>query len=404
MKKRYAGLMLAAAAAAVSVTTGCATTAFENAEAYFQEVAEVTATWFSNSSDSGSGSDETEEGSGNELDAPGDFTLDEDGNYSFTGVENADYYLMYFCEPDAVDDGDAFLFSSNTLDAVGDGGETYTGNVDDLLQYGYGEYLVKVFAFPNVNDSEHTMSTAATATFVCSGAQDAPVIDYLWNTFDDTVDVQLTNVDDYTYQYYPDYVEITFTNTEDESDVVILTMEDISTDSYSLVSDELTRGTSYNITAVSYSESDYVTNQVSDTTTVAEGVVFGDSNVMSDNYYYTDGIARNSFSYLQVCENFDLANGGAMNEPGTSVTFTFTATPTEAAEGSAYSYIVAGDCMPFSFEDGTLDLYEDGTLLMTQNSEMPPEGPSSIQGIWIDNGDGTATLSFDHSTLVTSVD
>ena len=35
---------------------------------------------------------------------------------------------------------------------------------------------------------------------------------------------------------------------------------------------------------------------------------------------------------------------------------------------------------------------------------MPPEGPSSIEGIWTDNGDGTVTLSYNHATLWTSVD
>lgn len=383
------------------VCTGCSSSATDNSKTYFSQVRSTLNTWFTSSS-----TNRSPENSSNKvkLDTPGDFTLDENGNYSFAGVENADYYLLYFCAPDAINDGDAFLYSSDALKATDDDGEIYEGNVDDLLQYGYGEYLVKVFAFPNVNDSEHEVSAAATTSFSCSGNQDAPVIDYLWNTFEDTVEVQLSNIDTYTYQCYPDSVEVSFINSEDPNDVTVITMENLSPDNNTLVSGDLKRGTTYNITAVSKSNSDYVLNSVSDKTDVADGVTFDDANVMSENYYYTDGIARASFSYLEVCENFDLENAGAMNEPGVSVKFTFTATPTAANTGCSYSYIVAGDCFPFSFEDGTLDLYTDGTFLMCQNSEMPPEGPSTIQGIWKDNGDGTAKLSFNHATLTTSVD
>ena len=388
-------------ASLLCVCTGCASSVADNTNTYFSQVNSTLNTWFVSNRTKNDG----EESSGKaKLDAPADFTLDENGNYSFTGVENADYYLVYFCAPDAVNDEDAFLYSSDALKADGNGGEIYEGNVDDLLQYGYGEYLVKVFAFPDMNDNEHSVSAAASTSFSCSGNQDAPVIDYLWNTFDDTVEVQLSNIDTYTYQSYPDRVEVTFINSEDANDVTVITMEDLSPDNNTLVSGDLKKGTTYDITAVSKSDSEYVLNSVSDMTDVAEGITFDDTNVMSENYYYTDGIARASFSYLEVCENFDLENAGAMNEPGVSVKFTFTATPTVANAGCAYSYIVAGDCRPFSFEDGTLDLYTDGTFLMCQNSEMPPEGPSTIQGIWKDNGDGTATLSFNHATLTTSVD
>lgn len=399
IKKKLGIIMMASL---MCVCTGCASSVADNTETYFSTVGSTLNTWFANNSEKESGGEKSTDKI--KLDTPGEFTLDENGNYSFIGVENADYYLVYFCAPDAVNDGDAFLYSSDALKAEGEGGESYEGNIDDLLRYGYGEYLVKVFAFPSVNDSQHEMSMAATTGYSCSGEQDAPVIDYLWNTFDDTVEVQLSNIDTYTYQCYPDTVDVTFINTEDASDVTVITMEDLSPEHNTLVSDNLKKGTTYNITAVSKSSSAYVLNSESDVADVADNVTFADTNVMSENYLYTDGIARASFSYPQVCENFDLENAGAMNELGVSLKFTFTATPTTAGTGCAYSYIVAGDCRPFSFEDGTLDLYTDGTFLMCQNSEMPPQGPSTIQGIWKDNGDGTATLSFNHATLTTSVD
>ena len=288
--------------------------------------------------------------------------------------------------------------------ATGTGGETYSGSIDDLVQYGYGEYLVKVFAFPSLNDASHAMSTAATATYSFSGAQDAPVIEYLWNTFDGTVDVQLSNIDTYMYQAYPDSVEVTFTNTADPIDTVVVTIEDLSADHYSATSDALTRGATYDITAVNHSENAYVTNGTSDTAQVAQGVTFGGHNVISADYYYTDGIARNSFSYPQYVDRFDLINGGVFNCGNSSISFNFTATPTAASAGSAYTYSMTSDNRPFAIQDGTLELYTDGTFRFDQYSEMPPQGPSHIEGIWTDNGDGTANLSFDHSTLRTSLD
>ena len=405
MKARKVLLLLGLMCALALLCTACSsTTALDNIDTYYSEVGAVLDDWFSSSSGadtSGTGGSTT---AATALDAPGSFTLDADGNYSFNGVADADYYLVYFCAPDATNDSDPFLFSSGSIDATGTGGETYSGSIDDLVQYGYGEYLVKVFAFPSLNDASHAMSTAATATYSFSGAQDAPVIEYLWNTFDGTVDVQLSNIDTYMYQAYPDSVEVTFTNTADPSDTVVVTIEDLSADHYSATSDALTRGATYDITAVNHSENAYVTNGTSDTAQVAQGVTFGGHNVISADYYYTDGIARNSFSYPQYVDRFDLINGGVFNCGNSSISFNFTATPTAASAGSAYTYSMTSDNRPFAIQDGTLELYTDGTFRFDQYSEMPPQGPSHIEGIWTDNGDGTANLSFDHSTLRTSLD
>lgn len=383
--------------------TSCATTALDNITTYYAEVGAVMDDWFA-SSTSADGSATESQSTAAKLDTPADFTLSENGDYSFTGVANADYYLVYLCAPDATGDSDPFLFSSNSIAATGTGGETYSGNIDDLVQYGYGEYLVKVFAFPSLNDSAHAMSTAATASYSFSGAQDAPVVDYLWNTFDSTVDVQVSNIADYMYQAYPDSVEVTFTNTADSADTVVVTVEELSADHYNAVSDALTPGATYDITAVAHSENAYVTNPTSDTTQVAQGVTFDGHNVISANYYYTDGIARNSFSYPQYVDRFDLTNGGVFDCGNSSISFNFTAAPTTTSAGSAYTYSMTSDNRPFAIKDGTLELYTDGTFRFDQYSEMPPQGPSHIEGIWTDNGDGTANLSFDHSTLRTSLD
>lgn len=393
------------AALLIFLCSGCASTsAGDNISTWYSEVGSVLSTWFSGSEQTGSSGETGTDSSAVPLDTPGSFTLSEDGSYSFTGVADADYYLVYFCASDAAEDSAPFLFSSNSLEATGTGGETYSGSIDDLVQYGYGEYLVKVFAFPNLNDSAHTMSAAAAAAYSASGIQDAPVIDYLWNTFDGTIDLQVSNIGDYLYQAYPDSVEITFTNTADPADAVVITLEGLSADNYSITSDALSRDTAYDITAVGYSSSAYVTNAVSDTTQVAQGVAFSGHNVISSNYYYTDGIARNSFSYPQYVDHFDLVNGGVFNCMNSSISFNFTATPTAASAGSSYTYSMVSDNIPFAIKDGTLELYSDGTCRFDQYSEMPPQGPSHIEGIWTENGDGTASISFDHSTLRTSLD
>ena len=402
MKTRKTFVLLAMLAALCLLCTACATTAKDNLDSYYQQVGIVLDDWFAR--DVNTDNSESNDQPDNRLDAPGSFTLSENGDYSFTGVAGADYYLVYFCAPDATGDSDPFLFSSSSIDAVGTGGEVYEGNVDDLVRYGYGEYGGKVFAFPNLNDSTHAMSTAATATYSFSGAQDAPVIDYLWNTFTDTIDIQVSNIADYMYQSYPDKVEVTFTNTADSADTVVVTLEDLSAEVYSTTSDALTRGATYDISAVGYSESAYVTNPTSDTTAVAQGITFDGHNVISANYYYTDGIARNSFSYPQYVDRLDLTAGGVFNCGNVSISFNFTATPVAASAGSAYSFSMVSDNRPFAIKDGILELYPDGTFRFDQYSEMPPQGPSHIEGIWTDNGDGTANLSFDHSTLRTSLD
>ena len=58
----------------------------------------------------------------------------------------------------------------------------------------------------------------------------------------------------------------------------------------------------------------------------------------------------------------------------------------------AYSYTIAVDFGGFSLA-GTLDLMADGTMTFTENGGGPISA-GSITGSWVDNGDGTATLSY----------
>ena len=117
---------------------------------------------------------------GRPLAAPQDFRVGADGSYSFTGSEGAEYYLLYFCAPDATSDNDSFLYSSSPINEDGSG--TYTGQCSDLFDYAYGEYLVKVFAFPDITSEDYSMSTAASASYTYSGEQrpqDHLLLEYL---------------------------------------------------------------------------------------------------------------------------------------------------------------------------------------------------------------------------------
>lgn len=376
-----------------SILTACSTSVLSNAEKYFSNTGTIMETLFSSGQSSSSGASS---GGTTKLATPGNFTVDADGNYYFTGVEGADYYLLYFCSPDAVNDNDTFLFSSSPI--YDDGSASYSGQCADLFSYAYGDYLVKVFAFPGLDTSGYAMSSGAMAQLVVSGAQDAPMIDYFWNTFENTIELQLSNVGGYTYQAYPDRVDVTFTNLTDNSEVVV-TMEDISESNYSFVSNVLKRGETYSISAVATSESQYVTNPTSDTTTVSDTVTFDNINVVTDGYTYSDGVARGAFNYPRLCLNFDLDNGGSAGETvGTFAAYSYEAVPVTATAGSAYSYKITIRPSSSWLCEGMLELYPDGTLLLYQNGWAPVD-PTAMEGGWIDNGDGTATLSYSPNTL-----
>lgn len=339
------------------------------------------------------------------LDIPGNFSVSENGSFSFTGVENADYYLIYFCDPSATEDGDDYLYSSDPIRNVS-AGEEFSGKFQDVIQYAYGEYLVKAFAFPSLEDTMYSMSGAAKASYTFSGKQDAPQITYYWNTFNGTLEMQLLNINNYLYQSYPDQLEITLTNTADPSDVLKLSIEDVSPENCSLVTEQITRGTTYHISALSISENPYVTNQVSDTTEVAASVTFGELSVMTPGFTYSDQVdGAHAFLYPRVCTDFPLTeSGSAGTVPGIFGPYSFETTPATSLGGDSYTYDVQIGMTMFNSEtiweiEGILELREDGTLYLREYG-VGPCPSSEIQGFWVDNGNGTATLCYDPSTVM----
>ena len=148
------------------------------------------------------------------------------------------------------------------------------------------------------------MSKPATAEYSYSGNQSAPELNYYWNTFESSMSIQVANLGTYEFEAYPDKVDITFTNTENSADVVALTMENVTPDNNQLDTDALTKGATYDVTAVATSNSEYVLNPTSDTTTVATGLLLGDSSLVTDAYSYSDGFANNIFAWSRACKHW----------------------------------------------------------------------------------------------------
>lgn len=400
MKRKYG--FLAVPLALSLCLTGCGTSVGSNTQNYFDQVGSIIGTLLASGGSSDSVS-QTSKDALPKLDAPSDFTVDEAGNYSFGAVENADYYLIYMCDVSAISDEDDFIYSSDAISASG--AESYSGNLNDVMNYAYGEYLVKVLAFPSLDDTEHASSSAATASYSVTGAMADPQIAYFWNTFSDTVDVQLANVGSYQYEVFPDKVTVTFTNAADASDVVNVEITDITMETYSMKSDAVLRGNTYDISAVAESSSPYVTNQTSQVVSVAKGVEFSDRNILVDGYSFPEGsnsFARGSGAFPNIQESFDPENGGVCGEAvangiGGITYLTYTAMPTETADGALHSYTVNAPGF-FDFT-GTMNLYSDNSLVMLIDGPAGPVQPTQIEGIWFENEDGSVTLCYNPDSV-----
>ena len=197
MKKHKLLLGLLAVLLCLSCTA-CGSSLAQNSETYFSTTSVILRTLFSSGQSDAPDAAPGEDSDAIQLDAPTGLTVGEDGSYSFTGVENAEYYLIYFCAPDATSDDDTFIYSSDPIEA--NDSNTYSGLFSDAFQYAFGDYLVKVYAFPDLTDDTYRMSTAATAEYVYTGNQGAPEINYYWNTFDGTMGVQVANLNTYLYE------------------------------------------------------------------------------------------------------------------------------------------------------------------------------------------------------------
>lgn len=378
----------------------CNTTAVSNANSYFANVKSILKDM--NAGQKVTKTVEAKEEIANRLEAPTEYVISKDGGFSFQGVENADYYVIYFCAIDAVDEDADFISSSEAIKDKGTPGETYTGSFEDIMQYAYGTYLTKVVAFPKLEDSEHSQSLAATGEYSVSGAIEEPVIDYFWNTFNGEMSVQLTNAANYEYQAWPDQIDITFANMEEASDTLTLSFTDISSDIGGISTTDLTPGETYRVTVETTTENPQVTNQIIDSV-LAEELVVGENNLVTRDFVYSDGFIRDAFKFPRAIAGFNLAEGGSVGEAkGDFGYFTMEAVPVSASAGSLYTYDVSTVINVWNVV-GTMELKADGTFAMKISGEGPVVN-GYIRGTWHEDGEGTVALSYDGSSVVIGSD
>lgn len=396
------GIISIVGLALVFSTTGC-TSSVDDARTYAKNVDSVLDAWFSGNN--GSSNVKSEEDTVVTLETPVDFVVDADGSFSFGTVENADYYLINFYDANAAGEGDNYLYAGEKI-VPQQGEDNCSGNLQDIASFAYGEYVLKLQAFPKLGDTGYKMSGSTEADYVYSGEQSLPQIGYFWNAQTEALQLQLINIRDYEYESIPDSVNVTFTNSEDASDSVTFNLTELALSPDGGRDDKtrdftgLTKGVTYDITAESVSESAFVNNQTTEKAKIAQAVTFGEANVLSDEYEYYDvwQVEGFRFQYPRVWEQFQLSQENTFTTNWGDV---YTLTPSANANGG-YSYDIALGVQFFGkllSAVGTLNLNSDGTLTIQQDGVLFLV-PSSMEGTWIDNGDGTVTLNFNPDTYV----
>ncbi|MCD8123940.1 MAG: hypothetical protein LUE23_02740 [Lachnospiraceae bacterium] len=451
MKKKWTILTVAGLTAAM--LTGCSTNAAEHASTYFSQIKEVlyTATNSQRLIAEAEAAAETEEVDENALSKPANFTVDEEGNYSFDAVENAEYYYVYIYEDSSTKEATA------SLKVMEDGSSTYTGNVTDILAgsseesgegeqetttLGYGAWSIRVAACPDYENTDYTASGEAKCEYLVTGEVDYgdPQFSAMWNIFDNELTISVTGMNCSTTAYPTDII-LTLTNTEDSSDVVTIDITDIDDDSVEGVTTDAQAGATYEISAEFVWDANYVTNPEY---TVEGGSAETSStdNLLTGEFYYVDDIYY-SFGFPHVQLNFDPETGGQAGvwykDPASVTTGGFStsdeeetdeeedkncyfeATPKDAENGALYSFDIvitspAGKIYATPYTDsgqgttiiwGSMDVFEDGTFSMeleyqyiltdTISSGVYYVPGAICYGSYTTNSDGTLNLSYDHT-------
>lgn len=434
-KKSLAPIM---ALAACLCLAGCSTSVVEQTTSYFTRIGEKLAILAGDDTSDDSSSDE--DSTKTALSAPESFTVDTDGSYSFSAVENADYYIVYMYDANSEDE--EYLYISSNIED--DGSSSYSGTLTEL-GYAYGDYRVEVIAYPEVGDETYRKSDASSVEFVCSGEVADPEVSFLWDGFEGTFTIQLSNFSDYSASAYPDLLTVTLTNESDSSDVVTVTIEDMDPedDTWYTSTTEVTEGTTYAVTASVEWDEVIVTNASFDldlgsfTADADYNASYGVVGYLNSDIYdsmdfpmVADSLSTEAESSAGVWYSFTPLSVGHKGEIttasfGTSY-YEYTATPTETTSGSAYSFTIVASSVSLVEESadanpwgatttttdytGELELYEDGTFNLhldyqylgvnAWSGEISEFLGSDISGTWVMNDDGTIHLSYDHTSTV----
>ena len=327
--KRYR-IAAAALAAAGVLLTGCSTSVGDFAEDYMAGASDVLDFGSSSVQTSTSASDEDEEDEEEAvalLDSPADFTMDNDGNYSFGSVEGAVQYYIYLCDTEAVEDTDDYMYAAQ-MKATDD--DVISGSMP--FEFQYGSYLAKVFAV----DEDNNFSAATVLEYEHTGEITTPRIAYSWDGAG-TITFDFVNITAYEYSVVPN-VEITVTDLSDGTETVIL-MDDAETSAY--LDAELSAG-EYMIVSHGVTDSVYVTNQTTDEYVVAESVELGSEIAESSDYETRATYTCPSMFLIDFTTTFDLSAEMTEYTWANVLTADFTRDTSQEDDWTVYFYVGEG--------------------------------------------------------------
>ena len=427
------------AAACALLLAGCGTSVGEHANTYFSQMGNVIRTAIDSArAEKEADSSPTQTVDANALAAPANFTVDENGNYSFDGVENAQYYYVY-----VYSDATGVEAVAQSEQIPENGSASYSGSLSDFANLTYQTWNVRVVAYPDYENSDYTASPEAKCDYAVSGAVEygEPTFGYMWTVTSGELAIKIDDMD-YGQTAYPTNIKITLTNTTDTGDVVTIDVTDISSSSVTATPPEASPDTVSDLTADFTWDENYVTNP---SFSIQGGQAETDSteNLISGEFYYPSSIFK-AFNFPHVQEDFDpvaggLAgmwyndgseSGGGWGPPGmvqepeeeeTDKSVYFEATPKQAENGALYSYNIMATSpggaitaspklSPGSGSTdrifGTMDIFDDGTFRMEieyqyistdrMNSAVYYVPGVECTGVYFENADGTLTLSYDH--------
>lgn len=424
------------AALGLSLLAGCGTNVGEHSSTYFTQIKNVmdTAAAYAKVDKTGGSSEEVDE---NALAKPANFTISEDGTYSFEGVENAQYYYIYIYT-----DSNSMEASTKSDKILEDGSGIYTGNLNDLGRFTYQTWNVRVVAYPDYENSDFTASPAATCDYVVSGAVEyqQPTVYYMWNVVSGELTLKLDELN-YGSSAFPTNVEVVLTNAADANDVVKVDSGAVSNTSITVSTDKVTPGASYATTLNFTWDEEYVSNPGYSTEGV-EAFTSKTDNMISGDFSYSSSIFNN-FDFPHVKVGFDPENGGdagywyndgsnsggGWNPWGQSQDTDedkdencyFNAIPKAAENGAKWSYDIEITCpdsditaspklSPGSGSTdiifGSMDIFADGTFKLEieyqyiktdmMNAAVYYVPGTICEGVYSQQSDGTLTLSYDH--------
>lgn len=350
--------------------TGCGTSAMSNASSYLSEMKRIL---FTSSNIPNAGSVNTVSGGEKtEIATPADFAI-VDGQYSFTGVDNAAQYIIYLCEPGSQNDNDDYLYSGVVSSS---GAGSYSGDLRDAVSHAYGDYTAKLFAVAE----DYTMSAAASAAYSCSGPLPAPELAWSWDGH--SLSLQVANSTGFEYSAMPDSVSVILTgpagtqNVQFESSLADITVEDLQAGEYTIQAEALCTSAYVTTTSAKAEQfslalgeeeaasNNYVKPQQNGPGGPGGGAM-GGWDVEPENISFEEGAA--SFSFAIGEHQFLHTTANLMDAP---------------EDGSVYTYDLANGDPGAPFEiTMRLQLRADGTAEVTTTAGGPLDA-SHVYGTW----------------------